>query len=82
MVTFRERVCRTRLTVEMLFDSAGDRDCFVGRYGAFEGATQTLERLEQQLAKIAANKSDLASIAAGVCVGDRICAAGTWQTVW
>jgi uncharacterized protein YndB with AHSA1/START domain len=44
---------KTKLTMRMVFASAGDRDTVVNEYGAIEGGKQTLARLEEYLAKIA-----------------------------
>jgi uncharacterized protein YndB with AHSA1/START domain len=50
--TFAEEGNKTRLTMQMLFASAADRDKAVEEFGAVEGANQTLDRLEEHLAKI------------------------------
>lgn len=42
---------KTRLTMRSVFPSAEDRDKIVKEYGAIEGGRQTLERLNEQLAK-------------------------------
>lgn len=51
-VTFEEQGGKTRLTMRMLFPSAAARDFTVEKYGAVEGLTQTLGRLEEYLAKM------------------------------
>jgi uncharacterized protein YndB with AHSA1/START domain len=51
-VTFAEQGNRTELTMRMLFKSAAELDKVVKEYGAIEGAKSTLDRLEEQLAKI------------------------------
>lgn len=52
-VTFAEETGnRTRLTMQMLFESATLRDKAVEKFGAVEGLDQTLGRLEELLAKI------------------------------
>lgn len=51
-VTFVEQGNRTELTMRMLFKSAAELDKVVKEYGAIEGAKSTLDRLEEQLAKI------------------------------
>lgn len=40
---------KTRLTMRMVFPTAGDRDRVVKEYGAVEGGKQTLERLSERL---------------------------------
>jgi uncharacterized protein YndB with AHSA1/START domain len=50
-VTFAEQGGATKLTMRMLFASAAERDRMVREFGAIEGANQTLDRLEQLLAK-------------------------------
>jgi uncharacterized protein YndB with AHSA1/START domain len=51
-VTFAEQVDKTELTMRMLFKSAEELDKVVKQYGAIEGAKSTLDRLEEQLAKM------------------------------
>jgi uncharacterized protein YndB with AHSA1/START domain len=48
-VTFAAEGCKTRLTMRMLFPSAAVREHVVAKYGAVEGAWQTLARLEAHL---------------------------------
>jgi uncharacterized protein YndB with AHSA1/START domain len=50
-VTFEEQGGKTRLTMRALFPSAEAREHVVKKYGAIEGASQTMDRLEQHLAK-------------------------------
>ena len=50
-VTFEEQGGKTRLTMRALFPSAQAREHVVKKYGAIEGASQTMDRLEQHLAK-------------------------------
>lgn len=57
-VTFEELRGKTRLTMRMLFASAGERDGVVKKYGADKGAVQTLERLGEHLATMARTKGD------------------------
>jgi hypothetical protein len=38
--------------MQMLFESATERDNVVKKYGAVEGLNQTLDRLKEQLAKM------------------------------
>lgn len=52
VVTFAERGDKTELRVQMLFATAAERDHTVKTYGAVEGLTQTLGRLEKALAKM------------------------------
>lgn len=52
IVTFAEQDGKTKLTMRMLFKSAEELDKVVKEYGAIEGAKSTLDRLEEQLAKI------------------------------
>ncbi|AIF82529.1 hypothetical protein NTE_00447 [Candidatus Nitrososphaera evergladensis SR1] len=49
---------KTKLTMRMLFESAGERDNVVKKYGAIEGLNQTLERLVEQLAKVSAERQE------------------------
>jgi Activator of Hsp90 ATPase homolog 1-like protein len=51
-VTFDEHGGKTDLTMRMLFETVAERDNAVKVFGAIEGATQTLGRLEQHLAKM------------------------------
>jgi len=51
-VTFAEQGNKTELTVRMLFESATQRDKVAKEFGAIEGLNQTLERLEECLAKL------------------------------
>lgn len=51
-VTFEEQGGKTKLTMQMFFPSAAARTFTVEKYGAVEGLTQTLGRLEEYLAKM------------------------------
>ncbi len=51
-VTFEDQGGKTKLSMRMLFESAAERDRVVKEYNAIEGATQTLARLAEHLAKI------------------------------
>lgn len=66
MVTFAERGGKTELTMRMLFPSAEILDQVVKKYGAIEGANQTLGRLEEHLRNLAAGNEG-----AFVKVGER-----------
>jgi Activator of Hsp90 ATPase homolog 1-like protein len=48
-VTFSEQGDKTKLIMRMLFDSAEERENVVAKYGAVEGADQTLDRLTEHL---------------------------------
>ncbi|MGH6848297.1 MAG: SRPBCC family protein, partial [Methylocella sp.] len=48
-VTFEDHGGKTKLTMLMLFPSAAERDRVIDKYGAVEGAIQTLERLAEHL---------------------------------
>ena len=50
---------RTELTMRMVFGSAAERDAVAARYGAIEGAEQTLARLDQRLRSPVAGKPEL-----------------------
>jgi uncharacterized protein YndB with AHSA1/START domain len=50
--TFAGQGDKTTLTVRMLFESAAQRDNAVRTFGAIEGLSQTLGRLEEHLAKL------------------------------
>jgi uncharacterized protein YndB with AHSA1/START domain len=50
--TFADEGKQTRLTVQMLFKSAADRDKVAEKFGAVEGLSQTLGRLGEELAKM------------------------------
>ncbi len=50
-VTFEEQDSKTKLTMQMLFKTAEERDGVVKKYGAVEGLNQTLDRLRDHLAK-------------------------------
>ena len=56
-VTFADENGKTRVTMEMLFPSAGARDHVVYTYGAIEGAQQTLDRLREHLPKMNVEKT-------------------------
>ena len=56
-VTFTEERNKTRLTMQMLFESTAERDNTVEKFGAVEGLNQTLGRLQEHLAKIAGDRS-------------------------
>ena len=56
-VTFTEEGDQTRLNMQMLFESAAERDNTVKKFGAVEGLNQTLGRLQDYLAKMAGDKS-------------------------
>ena len=45
---------KTRLSVEMLFESAEQLDQVIKTFGAVEGLKQTLGRLEEKLTKVTA----------------------------
>jgi uncharacterized protein YndB with AHSA1/START domain len=49
--TFAEEDGKTKLTVQLLFESAQERDKVAKEFGAVEGLHQTLDRLGEQLAK-------------------------------
>jgi uncharacterized protein YndB with AHSA1/START domain len=49
-VTFEDHDGKTKLTMKALFPSAAERDRVAEKYGAVEGAKQTLERLAEHLA--------------------------------
>lgn len=49
-VTFADRAGKTELAMRMVFPSAAARDHVVKKYGAVEGAHQTLARLASHLA--------------------------------
>jgi uncharacterized protein YndB with AHSA1/START domain len=51
-VTFVELDNKTELTMRSLFKSAAVLEKVIKEYGAIEGAKSTLDRLEQQLAKL------------------------------
>jgi len=50
-VTFAEQGGKAMLTMQMIFASAEERERVVKEVGAVEGANQTLDRLEEDLAK-------------------------------
>jgi uncharacterized protein YndB with AHSA1/START domain len=50
--TFAEQGDKTELTMRMLFKSAAELEKVIKDYGAIEGAKSTLDRLEEQLAKM------------------------------
>jgi uncharacterized protein YndB with AHSA1/START domain len=49
-VTFEDHDGKTKLTMKALFPSAAERDRVAEKYGAVDGAKQTLERLAEHLA--------------------------------
>ncbi len=53
-VTFAARGEETELTMRHVFRSAAERDTVIGKYGAVEGARETLARLDETLAASAA----------------------------
>jgi uncharacterized protein YndB with AHSA1/START domain len=56
-VTMEAEGNHTRLTMQLLFDTAEERDACAKKYGAVEGLDQTLGRLEEKLAQTAAGGS-------------------------
>jgi uncharacterized protein YndB with AHSA1/START domain len=57
-VTFADRDGKTEITMRMLFPSAAALDHVVKKYGAVEGANQTLGRLEGHLAMLADTRNN------------------------
>jgi len=55
-VTFTEEGNKTRLNMQMLFESAAERDNTVKKFGAVVGIEQTLGKLQDHLAKMAGDK--------------------------
>src|SRR5882724_10217009 len=55
-VTFAEQGGKTNLTMRMLFPSAAAREHVVNKYGAIEGANQTLGRLAEYLPRMGSNQ--------------------------
>ena len=53
-VTFEDLGSQTRLTMRAIFPSAAERDRVIKEYGADKGAVQTLARLGDHLATMAA----------------------------
>jgi uncharacterized protein YndB with AHSA1/START domain len=53
-VTFEDEGGKTRLTMRALFPSAAERERVAKKYGAVEGAQQTLARLAEHLAALRA----------------------------
>jgi uncharacterized protein YndB with AHSA1/START domain len=51
-VTFEDRDGKTKPIMKGLFPSAAERDRAAEKYGAVEGAKQTLERLAEHLATL------------------------------
>ncbi len=51
-VDFAEQGDKTKLTMQMLFKSAEERNAVVEKYNAVEGLNQTLSKLGDYLAKI------------------------------
>jgi uncharacterized protein YndB with AHSA1/START domain len=56
-VTFSEDGKKTRLSMQMLFESAAERENTVKKFSTVEGLNQTLGRLEEHLAKMAGERS-------------------------
>ena len=56
-VIFSEEGEKTRLSMQMLFESAAERDNTVKKFGAVEGLNQTLVKLQEHLTKISGDKS-------------------------
>lgn len=54
--TFEARGQKTLITMRSVFASAEARDHVVKEYGAIEGGKQTLERLEEQLARLSGSE--------------------------
>ena len=55
-VLFETQGKKTLVTMRGVFPSAAERDLVVKEYGAVEGGKQNLERLEEQVARMAAGK--------------------------
>jgi uncharacterized protein YndB with AHSA1/START domain len=57
--TFIQRGDRTELTMRMVFRTAAERDAVAKKYGAVEGAKQTMARLAEHLDSPARNRPEL-----------------------
>ncbi len=51
-VIFEDEGKKTKLTMKMVFRTKAEKDFVVEKYGALEGQSQTMDRLEQYLSKI------------------------------
>jgi uncharacterized protein YndB with AHSA1/START domain len=51
-VTFEDQGGKTKLSMQMLFKTAEERDQVVEKYGAVEGLKQNLDKLSDYLAKV------------------------------
>jgi uncharacterized protein YndB with AHSA1/START domain len=51
-VTFEDQGGKTKLSMQMLFKTAAERDQVVEKYGAIEGLKQNMDKLEAYLTKI------------------------------
>jgi uncharacterized protein YndB with AHSA1/START domain len=51
-VSFEEQGNKTKLTMRMVFNSKAERDLVAEKYGAVEGLSQNLRRLNEYLSKI------------------------------
>jgi uncharacterized protein YndB with AHSA1/START domain len=60
-VTFEEFGGQTKVTLQMVFPSAEERDRVVKEYGAIEGGQQTLARLSEHLAMTAGKSGSAAA---------------------
>jgi uncharacterized protein YndB with AHSA1/START domain len=56
-MTFTKEGDKTRLNMQMLFESAAERDDTIKKFGAVEGLNQTLGKLQKHLMKISGDKS-------------------------
>jgi uncharacterized protein YndB with AHSA1/START domain len=56
---FVEKGGKTEVSVQMLFESAALRDQTIKQFGADEGLQQTMDRLGEELSKVAEGKDDL-----------------------
>jgi uncharacterized protein YndB with AHSA1/START domain len=55
-VIFEQQGAKTRITMQLLFPSAADRDRVVKQFNAIEGGNQTLDRLGERLAQMATER--------------------------
>jgi uncharacterized protein YndB with AHSA1/START domain len=60
-VLFEEVENKTKITMQMLFKTKEERDLVVEKYGAVEGNKQTMDRLEEFLAKMDTSDREIVS---------------------
>jgi hypothetical protein len=62
VITFEDQGNKTKLTMRSIFATAEARDYVIQEFRAIEGGNQTIDRLEQELAKMKIHNYKLKSL--------------------